>query len=155
MGAPLSTLLSLLAAWDSSLAAQYRALLLAPVAGLGGLELRGPSSLAQELTEANKEELLRRACAARLLGDRSAAWAALRSGFASPAAGGAQVLAALAAACGPSPRRQAAALRRVVHGSSVRAERERARAADDEASLAEVRRGSTKCPHCAIPGHRA
>jgi hypothetical protein len=148
---PVSTLLSLLAAWDSALAAQYRALLLSPVQDLG-LELRGSVGLTQELTDANKEDLLRRACAAKLVGGRLAGWAALRKGFTAATAGGEQVLIAVTAA-GAGLAVQAALLFSVVHGTSVRCAREERRV-QDQASLAEVQRGSTRCPHCNIPVHR-
>jgi len=159
--APLSALLAHLSAWDPTLAAQYRSLLLAQVASMD-LERRNASGLAEELTDFNKEDLLRRDCLAKLVNGRVEAWEALRAGFLD--GGGSCVLAAVraavTAAAGPdaSPAVTAAALRSLAHGTSVRSARERARAVrreEEAASEATIHAASTECPHCHIRVQRS
>jgi hypothetical protein len=139
------------------LAGQYRALLLAPVADYG-VELRGAVGLLTELTDANKEDLLRRACAAKLVGDRVQAWEALQAGFVTPGAGGAEVLAAVRAATGADVAAQSRTLRGLVHGTAVRSVREQARAArasENAASEAALQELTTPCPRCGVRLQRA
>jgi len=150
--APLGALLAHLSAWDPTLAAQYRSLLLVQVASMD-LERRNASGLAEELNDLNKEDLLRRDCLAKLINGRVGAWEALRAGFLD--GGGSHVRAAVAAAAGPdaSPAVTAAALRSLAHGTRARSARERARAVRREekaASEATIRAASTECPHCHI-----
>ena len=146
LAASVTSALAALEPWDGQQAKSLRSVLLSDGAGDLEVDLPGWRGTDEKLTDANKEDAVRRLCVQTLVSSRLASWDSLRSGFLS--AGGAAVLEALdkeaAAHAAPVP------LSHLMYEPGLNERRARNNA-DNSASETEVRRLTKPCPQCGVP----
>jgi hypothetical protein len=169
LAASATSALAALDPWDPALARGFRQTLLLPGTGELLVALPGWRGTEERLTDANKEDAIRRSIVHALMSVRLASWEALRTGFL--AAGGTVVLAAVSqeAAAGAAAGAGAGAVGGAAtsaaststpvsldlllydRGLPVRRARN---SADNAASEAEVRRIAQPCSRCGVLTYR-